>query len=294
MVRPQGPWIPERPRNNAHPGAGGGHPSVVGVPNTSISTTNNILNAEATPAPAIRSTARHAMAAYPALPTPTSLRLGALQQQQQQQLHPPHPPLQSSANPNAGFPTSPSPYGYRGPITPAVPSPLPVLGSGAGVSDKAKFMSKMSEIYDRATSHRNCVSMDEVDRRIKEATNGLQQETVALRKEVETLWKLLGRKERSVEIGEGDRDVNMEPLLPPAAGAVEGPAATLIKGPVLPELPRIEPPTPQSERPSVSADGLTASLNGRVAAAATIAEKGKEKERESPKDMTSDKETPPK
>lgn len=293
MVRPQGRWIPERPRNNVHPGPGGGHPSVVGVPNTSISTANSILNAEATPAPAIRSTARHAMAAYPALPTPTSLRLGALQQQQQQQLHPPHPPLQSSANPNAVFPTSPSPYGHRGPITPAVPSPLPVLGSGAGVSDKAKFMSKMSEIYDRATSHRNCVSMDEVDSRIKEATNVLQQETLALRKEVETLWKLLGRKERSVEIGEGDRDVtmDMEPLPPPAAGTGEGPAG-ILKGPVLPELPRIEPPTPQSEYPSVS-DGLAVSLNGRVAAA-TVAEKGKEKERESPKDMTSDKETPPK
>ena len=287
MVRPQGRWIPERPRNNVHPGAGGAHPSVVGVPNTSISTTNSILNAEATPAPAIRSTARHAMAAYPALPTPTSLRLGALQQQQQQQLHPPNPPLQSSANPNAAYPTSPSPYGYRGPITPAVPSPLPVLGSGTGVSDKAKFMSKMSEIYDRATSHRNCVSMDEVDRRIKEATSGLQQETVTLRKEVEMLMKQLGRKERSVEIGEGDRDVTMEPVV----GAGEGPAA-MLKGPVLPELPRIEPPTPQSEHPSVS-DGLAASLNGRVAAA-TIAEKGKEKERESPQDMTSDKETPPK
>jgi len=170
---------------------------------------------------------------------------------------------------------------------------LLVFGLGVGVSDKAKFMSKMLEIYDRATSHRHCVSMDEVDRRVKEATNGLQQETVALRKEVETLWRLLGRKERSVEIGEGDRDVNMEPLVAPAAGAGEGPAATL-KGPVLPELPRIEPPTPQSERPSVSADGLAASLNGRVAAAPTIAEKGKEKERGSPKDMTTDKETPPK
>jgi len=290
MVRPLGPWIADRPRNNVHIGAGGGgHPSVVGVPNASISTTNNILNAEAVPAPAIRSTARHGMVAYPALPTPTSLRLGALQQQQQQQLHPPQPPLQTSANPNAALPNSP--YGYRGPLTPAVPSPLPVLGSGAGVSDKAKFMTKMSEIYDRATSHRNCVSIEEVDRRVKEATNGLQQETLTLRKEVEALRKLITRKERSVEIGEGDVvDVNMEPLPPLAGGAGERPAATL-KGPVLPELPRIEPPTPQSERPSAS-DGLVASMNGRVAT--VMVEKGKEKERDSPKDMTSDKETPPK
>jgi hypothetical protein len=283
--------MPDRPRNNVHPGAGGGHPSVVGMPNTSISTTNNILNAEAIPAPAIRSTARHGVAAYPALPTPTSLRLGALQQQQQQQLHPPHPPLQTGANPNAVFPNSPSPYGYRGPITPAVPSPLPVLGSGAGVSDKAKFMSKMSEIYDRATSHKNCVSIEEVDRRIKEATNGLQQETLALRKEIEALRKLMVRKERSVEIGDGDGDVTMEPLLPPPA-AGEGPAATL-KGPVLPELPRIEPPTPQSERPSVP-DMLAATMNGRVAATEKGKEKEKGKERDSPKGMISDKETPPK
>jgi len=148
-------------------------------------------------------------------------------------------------------------------------------------------MSKMSEIYDRATSHKNCVSIEEVERRIKEATNGLQQETLVLRKEVEALRKLMVRKERSVEIGDGDGDVNMEPLLPPAAG--EGPAATL-KGPVLPELPRIEPPTPQSERPSAP-DALAASINGRVAAI----EKGKEKEGDSPKGMvTSDKETPPK
>lgn len=231
------------------------------------------------------------MTAYPALPTPTSLRLGALQQQQQQQLHPPHPPLQTGANPNSAFPNSPSPYGYRGGHITPVPSPLPVLGSGAGVSDKAKFMSKMSEIYDRATSHKNCVSIEDVDRRIKEATNGLQQETLALRKEVSALRKLV-RKERSVEIGDGDGDVNMEPLLPPAAG--EGPAATL-KGPVLPELPRIEPPTPQSERPSVPVpvpDALAATVNGRVAGTETG--KGKGKERDSPKEMISDKETPPK
>ena len=281
MMRPKGPWMPERVRNNAPPGVGGGHPSAVGGPSTSISTANNIINAEVIAAPAIRSTARHGMAAYPALPTPTSLRLGALQQQQQ--LHPPHPPLQTSANPNAAFPNSPSPYGIRGPITP-VPSPLPVLGSGAGVSDKAKFMSKMSEIYDRATSHKNCVSIEDVDRRIKEATAGLQQETLALRGEVSALRKLV-RKERSVEIGDGDGDVNMEPVLPPAAG--EAPAATL-KGPILPELPRIEPPTPQSELP----DALAATINGRVAVTETG--KGKGKERDSPKDMASDKETPPK
>jgi hypothetical protein len=283
--------MPDRPRNNAHPagggGGGGGHQSsVVGMPNASMSTTNSILNAEAIPAPGIRSTARHGIVAYPALPTPTSLRLGALQhQQQQQQLQ---PPLQSSANANAASPNpnSPSPYGYRGPITPAVPSPLPVLGSGTGVSDKAKFMSKMSEIYDRATSHRNCVSMDEVERRIKEATNGLQEETMALRKEIEMLGKLIGRKERSVEIGDGDGDVTMEPLGPPRV-AGEGPAA--LKAPTLPELPRIEPPTPETEGPSGS-DGLAATMNGRIAAT----EKGKEKERESPKEMTSDKETPPK
>ena len=291
MMRPQGSWIPERARNNAPPGAGGGHSSVVGGPSTSIPTTNNILNAEAIAAPAIRSTARHGVAAYPALPTPTSLRLGALQQQQQQQLHPPHPPLQTSGNPNAGFPNSPSPYGYRNPITP-VPSPLPILGSGTGVSDKAKFMSKMSEIYDRATSHKNCVSIEEVDRRIKEATNGMQQETLALRKEVSALRKLMVRKERSVEIGDGDGDgdVTMESVLPPTAADGEGPAATL-KGPVLPELPRVEPPTPQSERPSVAVpDALAASINGRV----VVSEKGKGKERDSPKDMISDKETPPK
>ena len=294
MMRPQGSWIPERARNNAPLGAGGGHPSVVGGPSTLISTTNNILNAEAIAAPAIRSTARHGVAAYPALPTPTSLRLGALQQQQQQQLHPHHPPLQTSANPNAAFPNSPSPYGYRNPITP-VPSPLPVLGSGAGVSDKAKFMSKMSEIYDRATSHKNCVSIEEVDRRIKEATNGMQQETLALRKEVSALRKLMVRKERSVEIGDGDGDVNMESVLPPttaaAAVAGEGPAATSLTGPVLPELPRIEPPTPESERPSVP-DALAATVNGR--AVVTEKGKGKGKERDSPKDMLSDKETPPK
>lgn len=152
-------------------------------------------------------------------------------------------------------------------------------------------MSKMSEIYDRATSHRSCVSTEDLDRKIKDATNGLQQETVALRKEVEALRKLMGRKERSIEIGDGDGDVTMEPALPPATG--EGPPAT-VKGPVvLPELPRIEPPTPQSERPSVS-DGLAAAaVNGRVAVAEK-GKKGKEKERDSPKDVLSDKETPPK
>lgn len=156
-------------------------------------------------------------------------------------------------------------------------------------------MSKMSEIYDRATSHKNCVSIEEVDRRIKEATNGMQQETLALRKEVSALRKLMVRKERSVEIGDGDGDVNMESVLPPttaaAAAAGEGPAATSLTGPVLPELPRIEPPTPESERPSVP-DALAATINGR--AVVTEKGKGKGKERDSPKDMLSDKETPPK
>ena len=154
-------------------------------------------------------------------------------------------------------------------------------------------MSKMSEIYDRATSHKNCVSIEEVERRIKEATNGMQQETLALRKEVSALRKLMVRKERSVEIGDGDGDgdVTMESVLPPTAADGEGPAATLKGPPVLPELPRVEPPTPQSERPSVAVpDALAASINGRV----VVGEKGKGKERDSPKDMISDKETPPK
>ena len=132
-------------------------------------------------------------------------------------------PLQTSTNPNAGFPNSPSPCAYRGPITPG-PSLLPVLGSGSGVSDKAKFMSTMSEIYDRATSHKNCVTIEEVDRRMKDTTNGLQQETQALRMEVEALRKLV-QKELSVKIRDGDVDVDMKPQLPPTVG--DGTAATL-------------------------------------------------------------------
>ena len=110
-------------------------------------------------------------------------------------------PLQTSTNPNAGFPNSPSPCAYRGPITPG-PSLLPILGSGSGVSDKAKFMSTMSEFYDRAASHKNYVSIEEIE---------------ALRK--------LVQKELSVKIRDGDVDVNMKLQLSLAVG--DGTVATL-------------------------------------------------------------------
>ncbi|KAG8818192.1 hypothetical protein FRC17_010909 [Serendipita sp. 399] len=113
--------------------------------------------------------------AFPAIPTPTSLRLRSV-------LQPPLPP----ANPNLPPATSPS---GRGPITPAVPSPIPTLGSGTGLADKAKFMAKMSEIYDKASLHRNCVTLEDVDKRIREALASRDHEILQLKKEVFELRK---------------------------------------------------------------------------------------------------------
>lgn len=95
--------------------------------------------------------------AYPSIPTPTSLRLG-------------HaiiaPQVQGPA-----------------PLTPAVPSPLP-LGSGTALPDKAKFLQKMSEIYDRSGPHRQCIAIEEVDKRIKDALAPITLEVLALKREI--------------------------------------------------------------------------------------------------------------
>ncbi|KAG8822968.1 hypothetical protein FRC19_004881 [Serendipita sp. 401] len=152
---------------------------------------------------------------FPSIPTPTSLRLRSV-------LQPPLPP----ANPNLPPATSPS---GRIPITPAVPSPIPTLGSGTGLADKAKFMAKMSEIYDKATLHKNCVTLEEVDRRIREALVSRDQELLQLKKEVFDLRKAFTGSTQANATPAGaldhDGDVSMggnnpntisQPLLPRA------------------------------------------------------------------------------
>lgn len=145
---------------------------------------------------------------WPAIPTPTSLRLGAR----------PIVPPTAAVSQASGVPTANSPSA-RLPITPAVPSPVPILGSGSGLQDKAKFMQKMSDIYDRATanSHKNCITVEEVDKRIREVVIARDHEISQLRKEVVELQKLLrqhpninaiNKQQPSGSVDE-DGDVNM-------------------------------------------------------------------------------------
>ncbi|CCA67796.1 hypothetical protein PIIN_01620 [Serendipita indica DSM 11827] len=117
--------------------------------------------------------------AWPSIPTPTSLRLS------HSIIPPPVPP----SNPNLTGARSPS---ARLPITPAVPSPIPTLGASTGsVADKARFMAKMSEIYDRTNVHKQCISAEDIDRRIKDVLVSRDLEIVQLKKEVAELRKLL-------------------------------------------------------------------------------------------------------
>jgi hypothetical protein len=175
---------------------------------------------------------------WPTVPTPTSLRLGS----RPIVPPPLYRDSQAAQSPGPGatrFPTTPSARGHAYPPggggggghatpsagrfpptpglgagtarTPAVLSPIPPLGHahhghGQGVRneavDKAKFMQKMSEMYDLAgrsnsTGAHNaqrdcgCLSGEEVDRRFRErdveigmlknALNGLSREVLALR-----------------------------------------------------------------------------------------------------------------
>jgi hypothetical protein len=97
-------------------------------------------------------------------------------------------------------------------ITPAVPSPIPTLGSGSGLADKVKFMQKMSDIYDRAASNshsKNCVTMEEVDKRIRDVVILRDHEILQLKKEVVELQSLLRQRTRPPGSVDEDGDINM-------------------------------------------------------------------------------------
>ncbi|KIM28923.1 hypothetical protein M408DRAFT_328986 [Serendipita vermifera MAFF 305830] len=118
--------------------------------------------------------------------------------------------------------------GAGGVRTPAILSPIPPLGparqgqSGRGdMADKDKFMSKMSEMYDRAsraTAHNiqrdcGCLSSEEVERRLRERDTEIAMLKAAVSELVKEVRALKGGAR---ETRDGDGDVSMGPPNPTA------------------------------------------------------------------------------
>lgn len=144
---------------------------------------NNLSSDMSTPrATAASNSTNNAREAWPSVPTPTSLRLGA------RSIVQPSSSSNQIGNGNVGHVNSPS---ARQPVTPAVPSPIPNLGSGSGLQDKAKFMQKMSDMYDKASGHKACITAEEVDKRIRDAIVPKEHEILVLKNQLAELQKLL-------------------------------------------------------------------------------------------------------
>ncbi|PVG00232.1 hypothetical protein CPB86DRAFT_782824 [Serendipita vermifera] len=177
---------------------------------------------------------------WPSIPTPTSLRLGM------RAIQPPVPPTQVTVP--LGSPSG------RLPITPAVPSPIPTLGSGTGLADKARFMQKMSEIYDKASAHKSCITVEEVDRRIRDALGSRDAEIITLKKEISELKALLTDKTKPSVDADGDVTMNNNPSQakdkqdavnnPPETNASSKPDVTTTPTPLSDETASPPVPTP--------------------------------------------------
>lgn len=249
---PAGTWLTDRNRGHQPSTPSGSH---------THSHQPHILN-DGPAYTAIRSSARQI---YSAIPTPTSLRLGAGPSVG----GPPAPP---TLNPN---PVSPSPYNTnsRPQIPPAAPSPLPILGS-VGLADKAKFMQRMSEIYDRASGHRNCITADELDKRVREVTSGLSDEIASLRKELGTLRRMVPLQNHLGGDHVQEQDVSMAS---PTTGTNPSPPRTVILNGTDPteggagESKQADPqarnasPEAQLGTRTAAEAGLPVTTNGRVA-----------------------------